>query len=429
MTDLFIFGKKRAFKDFTLQSALSIVEDKQAVDTALNTLRSSNPTKTPSELLFAYQTRDGEDCCMDDIGPRLLLCLQRQNARNCLVVVMVWSELPVATIAELLSAALEAARDICAALPRPSVERIAELSCLEAADFPAAPQPLFLSKSPKRIIRLVNQQCSDVQTTIGKALCEIKTITPQRFLILCSNGPFLCCLEAVQVLVDGQVTGKTLWKLLNQLQNATLPLSKIREVRSLLQHLPSEMSPEVRAIFDYLRSIISLHSQTQLRFPLLSTPDKSPRPRRIDTYMQQKVTTALKRKAQSVNPKPPTPKYISEQTQANPDSMLTSPKGERIVLTPKVVIVPKPGSMPESAERIMAEAKRKEEDVNIRIEKLIKLKLEEVDTQEANIDSLTNEQIERLLASSKLGDMQYNMLLAVLKRLKKARLKMLRKVF
>ena len=428
MSDAFIFGKKRAFKDFTLQSVLALAKDQLTVESALSSLRDLNQAKNCSELLFAYRTWEGEDCCSDDIGPKLLLCLQRQKAWNCLVFLMIWSELPASTILELPSAVLEAARDLCTALPHPPLEPTTELSSLEAADLPAAPLPLF-SKSPKQLTRLPDQQCCDAQTALTKALRSIKTISPQRFLLLCSNAAFLCCLDAVQVLVEGPVTGKTLWKLLNQVQFVNVPLAKIREVRSLLQQLPSDLTPETRAVVDYLRSLVALRMQTQLRFPQLSSPEKSPHPRRIDTYMQQKAASALKRKATSVDPKPPSAKYISEQTQANPDSILGSPKGERIVLTPKVVTVPKPGSLPESAERIMAEARRKEDDVNYRIEKLIKLKFEEVDTQEANIDSLTNEQIERLLASTKLEDVQYSVLLAMLKRLKQARLKMLRKVF
>ena len=77
----------------------------------------------------------------------------------------------------------------------------------------------------------------------------------------------------------------------------------------------------------------------------------------------------------------------------------------------------------------MADARRKEAEINIRIEKLVKLKLEEIDTNEANIDLLSNEQIETLLGTTKLEDMQYNFLLALLKRLKRTRLKMLQKVF
>lgn len=430
MSDAFIFGKKRAFKDFTLQSVLALAKDQSSVDSALNTLRGLNQAKSCSELLFAYRTREGEDCCWDDIGPKLLLCLQRQKAWNCLVVLMIWSELPASTIVELPSAVLEAARDLCTALPRPPIHTPSQLLCLETADLPAAPLPLFISKSPKVLTKLADQQCFDAQAALTKALRGIKTISPQRFLLLSNNAAFQCCLEAVEKLVDGPVTGKTLWKLLSQLQSSNLPLTKVREVKSLLQQLPSDLSPETRVLVDYLRSLVVLRLQSQLRFPQLSTPEKSPQyPRRIDAYMQQKTASALKRKAKSVDPKPPSAKYISEQTQVNADSLLVSPKAERIVLTPKVVTVPKPGTLPESAERIMAEARRREEDVNLRIEKLIKLKFEEVDTQEANIDSLTNEQIERLLASTKLEDMQYNLLLAMLKRLKQARLKMLRKVF
>ena len=431
MSDGFIIGPKRAYKDFTLQAVLALTENQRDVHTALTELRSHHITQNSAEIIYAYRTEEGEDCCSNDFGMRLLLCMQRNQVENCLVGLILWSELPIAFLTELRGVGLEAAREICALIPRPNTpdQVSTEYSRLQLTDLPAASPPLFTAKSPRVLTRLIDQQCIDAHTSLTKALHEIKSISPHKFLLLSNNSHFLYCLDAIQLIVDVPITGKNLWKVLSKIQPSELSLGKIRGVKSLLQQLPSGLNSDVRPLFDYLHSLVSLRIQTQQRFPQLSSPDKSPFPRRYDAYMQRKISPLIKRKAKSVDPKPPSAKYVNEQTQVNSENIFMIPKAERMTLTPKIVIVPKPGSLPECAERIIADARRKEEDLNIRIEKLIKLKLEEVDVKEANIDQLTNEQIERLLATTKLEDMQYNFLLALLKRLKRARLKMLQKVF